>query len=70
MAISETGVLESPGYPKYYYNNMWCKWKLVSPLDCDFIRINFTNIVLEENYDTLTVCLKNVCSEEDLIVYM
>ena len=66
--VTETGVLESPGFPDNYPSNMWCRWTLVAELDCDVVKVNFTHIILEEKYDKLTVCPKNVCSEEEKIV--
>jgi hypothetical protein len=61
-------VLESPNFPRDYHPKMNCKWRLVAEKDCDDVVINFTHIVLEKNYDTLTVCLRDVCSEEELLV--
>ena len=66
--VTETGVLESPGFPDNYPSNMWCRWTLVAELDCDIVKVNFTHIILEEKYDKLTVCPKNVCSEGEKIV--
>ena len=68
MHVTETGVLQSPGFPGNYPSNMLCKWTLVAELDCDVVKLTFTHIVLEGNYDRLTVCLQDECSEEDLIV--
>ena len=68
MHVTETGVLQSPGFPGNYPSNMLCKWTLVAELDCDVVKLTFTHILLEENYDRLTVCLQDECSEEDLIV--
>ena len=68
MSVSEEGVLESPNFPKNYPGNMKCKWTLVAERDCDAVKINFTHIILEENYDTLTVCPQKTCHEDEKII--
>ena len=65
MFLNEQGVLHSPGFPKHYLSNMRCKWTLVAERDCDYIQINFTNIMLEKHFDTLTICLKDKCTEDE-----
>ena len=45
-----------------------CKWTLVAERDCDYVVLNFTHIILEEHYDELKVCLKDVCNEDDKLV--
>ena len=45
-----------------------CKWTLVAERDCDYVVLNFTHIILEEHYDELKVCLKDVCNEDDKVV--
>jgi hypothetical protein len=66
--LDEQGVLNSPEFPEDYLSNLRCKWKLVAERDCDYIEIDFTHITLEEYYDTLTVCLKDSCREDEKIV--
>ena len=61
-------VLESPNFPHNYHSKMNCKWRLVAEKECDDVVVNFTHIILEENYDMLRVCLKDVCSEEELLI--
>ena len=68
MYLDEQGVLNSPEFPEDYLSNLRCKWKLVAERDCDYIEIDFTHITLEEHYDTLTVCLKDSCREDEKIV--
>ena len=45
-----------------------CKWTLVGRFCCGFIRIKFTHIILEERYDMVKVCLKDVCKEDEKII--
>ena len=60
------GVLTSPDFPENYLDNLRCKWTLVT--ERDHIQIDFSHIMLEENYDTLTICLKDECSEDEKLV--
>ena len=68
MSVSKRGVLHSPDFPNNYHRNMKCKWTLVAEMDCDSVKINFTHIILEEGHDTLSLCLKDKCSEEEKVV--
>ena len=69
MSFDQQGVLQSPNFPNNYPTNMNTLWTLVAEnYSNSVIQINFTHIVLEENYDTLTVCLKDACREEELLV--
>ena len=60
--------LQSHNFPRNYYPKMNCMWKLVAEKECDVVVINFTHIVLEKDFDTLAVCLKDTCSEEEMLV--
>jgi hypothetical protein len=64
----QQGVLQSPNFPNNYPTNMNIIWTLMAENHSNIIQINFTHIIMEEDYDTLTVCLKDVCSEEEMLV--
>ena len=68
MSSGQQGVLQSPNFPNNYPTNMNVQWTFVAENHSNIIQINFTHIILEEDYDTLTVCLKDVCSEEEMLV--
>jgi len=40
----ETGVLQSPGYPQHYLNNLNCMWVITAGVN-DVIRINLNSNV-------------------------
>ena len=68
MSLGQQGVLQSPNFPHNYPTNMNIKWTFVAENHSSIIQMNFVHIILEEDYDTLTVCLKDVCSDEEKIV--
>ena len=68
VAVDTNGVLTSPEFPGNYPSNIKCVWMLVAERDCDVVKITFTHIILEEGYDTLSLCLKDKCSEEEKMV--
>ena len=68
MSLGQQGVLQSPNFPNNYPANMNIKKTFVAENHNNIIQINFTHSIMEEDYDTLTVCLKDVCSEEEEIV--
>ena len=68
MLLSKKGILHSPDFPGHYPSNLRCKWTLVAERDCDYVYLNFTHIILERNRDTLKICLKEVCREDEKLV--
>ena len=68
VSLGQQGVLQSPNFPNNYPKNMNIIWTLVAENHSNIIQINFDHIILEEDYDTLTVCLKDVCTEEEMLV--
>ena len=69
MSVSdEQGVIESPDFPQRYQDNTRCKWTLVAEGLSDKVRLEFTHIILEEHYDTVKVCLKHACDEDEMII--
>ena len=68
VSVTKLGVITSPGFPGNYPSNTKCKWTLVAELDCDNVIVSFTQIILEEGYDKLSLCLRDECSEEEKVV--
>ena len=66
--LSKEGVLHSPDFPHHYPSNLRCKWTLIAERDCDYIRLSFTHIILEGTHDTLKICLKKTCREDEKLV--
>ena len=66
--LAEKGIIQSPDFPQNYLNNMRCKWTLISQNCSENVRISFTHLILEEHYDKVMVCVKDVCNEDDKLV--
>ena len=60
----QQGTLQSLGFPSNYPSNLNCKWTLVAEGESDNVLINFTYIKVEKNYDMLTLCLEDNCTEQ------
>ena len=67
MPSDQLGVLQSLDFPRNYPSNLNCKWTLVAESESDNVLINFTYIKMEKNYDVLTVCLEDECSNEGIV---
>ena len=68
MSLGQLGTLQSPGFPRSYPSNINCKWTLVAENDRDTVQLIVSYVALEKNYDKLTVCAADECSEQDTVM--
>ena len=55
----ENGIIESPGYPKPYSNNLSCSWKIIVPLGRQIV-LTVKKFEIERSYN---------CQSDALYIY-